>query len=83
MSEAKHTFHVRPVRDAETGRLMSETDIWGLHIEAADLKEFIEVVAEFAQELIVANHTAEIGESVPIVVVHPITEVALDLANAA
>ena len=83
MSEAKRTFHVRPIRDAETGRLMSETDIWGLHVEAADLKEFIDVVTEFAQELIIENHAEEIGDAVPVVVVHPIKEVSLDLADAA
>ncbi|MDO8837637.1 MAG: DUF1902 domain-containing protein [Parvibaculum sp.] len=50
------TFYVKPCWDAEAGVFYSESDIEGLHVEAATLEAFREVVMDAAAELIVANH---------------------------
>lgn len=54
----KRTFYVRAVWDEEAQVFYSESDISGLHIEAATLDEFEAVMSEFAEELIAANHRA-------------------------
>ena len=60
----KRIFRVKPVWDAEAGVFFSQSDIHGLHIEAADLAEFEAVMMDVAPELIMANHrtTREIFE---------------------
>ncbi len=50
------TFFVKPCWDAEAGVFYTESDIEGLHVEAATLEEFRAVVMDAAAELIVANH---------------------------
>ena len=52
----QRTFHVRACWDADAGVYYAESDIEGLHIEAATLQEFEEVLHDVAAELIVANH---------------------------
>ena len=49
------TYHVKAVWDAEAEVFFAETDIPGLHIEAATIAEFFRVVEEIAPQLIVAN----------------------------
>ena len=52
----KHTFRVKAVWDAEAGVFYAESDIEGLHIEAATLDEFESIMLEVAPELIMVNH---------------------------
>jgi hypothetical protein len=61
----QRSFHVRAVWDAEGGVYICESDIVGLHIEAATVDEFEEVMMDVAPELIVANHmsAADIAET--------------------
>lgn len=56
---AKRTFTVKALWDEEAGIFYCESDIEGLHIEAATLDEFEEVLHETAPELIVTNHLTE------------------------
>ncbi len=80
----KRAFTVKALWDAEAEIFYSESDIKGLHIEAATLDEFEAVMHEVAAELIVANHmsAAEIAsiplrELLPTIVwVKPIVPVA-------
>ncbi|MDC9823722.1 DUF1902 domain-containing protein [Devosia sp. ZB163] len=53
---ANRTFHVKAVWDAEDNLFYAESDIIGLHVEAATMAEFEAVVMDVAPELIVANH---------------------------
>jgi len=56
----KRTFRVTAVWDEEAGVYVAESDIVGLHIEAATIDEFEDLMMDVAPELIVANHiTAE------------------------
>lgn len=52
----KHTFRVKAVWDAEAGVFYAESDIEGLHIEAATLDDFESIMLEVAPELIMINH---------------------------
>jgi hypothetical protein len=52
----KRSFYVRAIWDPEAKVYYSESDIWGLHIEAATVDQFEEVMMDVAAELIVANH---------------------------
>lgn len=52
----KRTFYVKALWDDEVKVWYSETDISGLFINAKDLDEFEEVIAEFAGELVLENH---------------------------
>jgi hypothetical protein len=52
----KRSFFVRAVWDPEAKIFYSESDIVGLHIEAATLEQFEEVMMDSGAELIVANH---------------------------
>lgn len=54
--EHKRSFTVRAVWDEKAGVFVSESDIVGLHIEAATVEEFEVLMMEFAPELIAANH---------------------------
>ena len=49
-------FYARPVRQVDTDRWTVETNITGLFVEAATEAECMEVVAEFAPQLIHENH---------------------------
>lgn len=53
---SKRTFVVKAVWDDEAGVYVSESDIVGLHIEAATVDEFEDLMMDLAPELIVANH---------------------------
>ena len=50
------TFFIRALWDDEAKVYVSESDIKGLHIEAATLEEFESVIFEHARELIFDNH---------------------------
>lgn len=60
----KRTFTVKAVWDDEAEVFYAESDIEGLHIEAASLDEFEELIVDTAPELIMANHRSmsEISE---------------------
>ena len=49
------TYHVKAVWDSEAEVFYAETDIPGLHVEAATLKEFVEIVEELAPQMLSAN----------------------------
>ena len=49
------TYHVKAIWDAKAEVFYAETDIPGLHVEAATMAEFFQVVEEFAPQLIGAN----------------------------
>jgi hypothetical protein len=49
-------FHVRARWDSDAKRFYSESDIIGLHIEAATVEEFEAVMNDVATDLIFANH---------------------------
>ena len=49
-------FYARPIRQSDTDRWTVETNITGLFVEAATEAECMEVVAEFAPQLIRENH---------------------------
>ena len=57
--EGKRTFWVRARWDSEAQVYWSESDIRGLHIEAATLDEFQDVLREVVPDLIAANHGEE------------------------
>ncbi len=52
----KRTYFVVARWDAAAGVFFSQSDIDGLHIEAATLEEFESLVADLAPELIIENH---------------------------
>ncbi|MYC12154.1 MAG: DUF1902 domain-containing protein [Gemmatimonadetes bacterium] len=52
----KRTFTVKAVWDNEAQVFYTESDIEGLHIEAATLDEFEEIMLDTAPELIMVNH---------------------------
>ena len=56
-----HARSVKAVRDEDAGVFRSESDIVCLHIEAETFKEFREVTADIALELILENHVTNEG----------------------
>jgi len=52
----KRTFAVKAVWDEEAQVFYAQSDIEGLHIEAASLDEFEEIMLDAVPELIMANH---------------------------
>lgn len=56
----KRSYSVKAIWDENDQIWMSESDIQGLHIEAATLAEFYDLVNEFASELIVTNHYTDV-----------------------
>ena len=52
----EQTFRVKAVWDAQAEVFYSESDIEGLHIEAATLDEFEAILLDVAPELIMVNH---------------------------
>lgn len=52
----KRMFNVTAFWDPDAGVYVSESDIIGLHIEAATLDEFEELLMGIAPDLIMANH---------------------------
>ncbi|MFP5076013.1 DUF1902 domain-containing protein [Rhizobium sp. YIM 134829] len=61
----KRTFFVRAVWDDEAQLFYTESDIVGLHVEAADLPSLEAVVTEVAGELIVVNHPLRADDTAP------------------
>lgn len=53
---SQQTFRIRAVWDKEAGVYVSDSDIIGLHVEAADLRTFEELVLEYAPDLVLTNH---------------------------
>jgi hypothetical protein len=49
------TYHVKAVWDAEAMVFFAETDIPGLHVEAATMTEFVEAVEAMAAQVLEAN----------------------------
>jgi len=49
-------FYVRAIWDADSGVFYSESDIVGLHIEAATIEEFEACMAEIAPQMVMENH---------------------------
>jgi hypothetical protein len=52
----KRMFYVTAFWDPDAGVYVSESDIIGLHIEAATLDEFEDLLMDIAPDLIMANH---------------------------
>ena len=52
----QQTFRVKAVWDAEAEVFYSQSDIEGLHIEAATLDEFEAIMLDVGPELIMVNH---------------------------
>lgn len=52
----QRSFFVRAVWDDEAQVYVCESDIIGLHIEAATIDEFEAVMREVATDLVIANH---------------------------
>lgn len=52
----KRTFRVKAVWDDEAKVFYSESDIEGLHIEAATLDQFEEIMMDEAIDMIISNH---------------------------
>lgn len=55
----KRSFSVRALWDEEAKVFYSDSDIVGLHIEAATLEEFESTLMELGPDLIVANHMSK------------------------
>ena len=53
---SRRSFNVTAQWDAEAAVYYSESDIIGLHIEAATLDEFEAILHREAPDLVVANH---------------------------
>lgn len=76
MAMAKRAFIVSPVRDDKAGVFYSESDIVGLHVEAATLDEFEAMVLDVAPELVIENHlkpelgTLSLRELIPSIVIN-------------
>ncbi len=62
---SRQTFHVKAIWDAEAAVFYSESDIIGLHIEAADLDTLEQILLTEAADLVVANHSsnADVGRT--------------------
>ena len=52
----KMRFYINALWDEEAGVFYSESDIIGLHIEAATLEAFEETMSSLARELVLENH---------------------------
>lgn len=52
----QRSFSVKAVWDSEAGVYVSESDIIGLHIEAATVEEFEAIMRDVATDLVIANH---------------------------
>ncbi len=52
----QRSFFVKAVWDGEAQVYVAESDILGLHIEAATIEEFEAVMRDVATDLVIANH---------------------------
>jgi uncharacterized membrane protein YqgA involved in biofilm formation len=53
------TYHVKAIWDVDSKLWISESDIEGLHIEAATLDEFEAILNDVGGELVAANHVSD------------------------
>ena len=58
----KRVFTVKAIWDDEAQVFYAQSDIEGLHIEAASLDEFEEIMLDAAPELILVNRASDISE---------------------
>ena len=70
-------FVVIPVWDKEAKVWYTEGNIIGLNLETKTLEELIELVREFAPEMIEANHRDEHGEAASATAVRLSMEIGL------
>lgn len=56
---AKRMFNITALWDDEAKVFYSESDIIGLHIEAATIEAFEEVMMDVAPGLVVSNHVSK------------------------
>ncbi len=61
---SKRAFTVKTVWDDESGVYVCESDIVGLHIEAAMVDEFEGLMMNLTPELIVAYHNAILDDAI-------------------
>ena len=54
----KRSYSVRAIWDDEAGVYYAQSDIVGLHIEAATLDEFEDVLFDVGPGLVLANHVS-------------------------
>jgi hypothetical protein len=54
----RRAFFVRSIWDDEAHVYVSESDIFGLHIETKTIEEFEEVLFDAAADLVMANHVS-------------------------
>jgi len=52
-------FYVKALWDEEAGVFYSESDIVGLHIEAATIEDFVATMEELAPQMVVENHVTK------------------------
>ncbi|UOA14532.1 DUF1902 domain-containing protein [Sulfitobacter dubius] len=52
-------FYVKALWDEDAKVFYSESDIVGLHIEAATIEEFVEVMDDLAPQLVLDNHVTK------------------------
>lgn len=52
-------FYVKALWDDEAGVFYSESDIVGLHIEAATIEDFVATMEELAPQMVVENHVSK------------------------
>jgi len=52
-------FYVKALWDDEAEVFYSESDIVGLHIEAATIDEFVSTMEELAPQMVVENHVTK------------------------
>lgn len=53
---SNRSYYVTALWDEDAKVFYSDSDIRGLHVEAATLREFDDIVKDTAIELIIANH---------------------------
>ena len=52
-------FYVKALWDDEAGVFYSESDIVGLHIEAATIEDVVATMEELAPQMVVENHVSK------------------------
>lgn len=55
----QRSFRIEAIWDDTEKVWYSESDIKGLHLEAASIEEFMSLIDEFASDLIVTNHLSK------------------------
>jgi len=52
-------FYIKALWDEESGVFYSESDIIGLHIEAATVEEFQAIMEDLAPAMVIENHVSK------------------------